>query len=182
MAVGFARENMSRLQQGVAVRDMVDVPLVLGPLQDGVDEGVIDRLHDESSIRLLLCGHWDVEDAHAPISGVLLPLVKRVAQNRNFGGLLGYHPPKGLLLSGYCDERRLQHLELHHQGRKFNVHLTLHFLHGVGGFGAFFSWFFAFRRGHCVRKKKGVGCQLVYKEKEKMGMGGRSRLSLVSHI
>ena len=137
---------MGRFQEGLTVRDMADLTIGSSTLQDGVDEGVVDGLHDEPGVLLLVLRHGNIQDTHAPVPGILLPLVEGVAKYCNFGGLLSYHPPEGLLLPGHCDERRLQGSELHDQCRKFSVHLTLHFLHREGGFCAFFRLLFGFGR------------------------------------
>ena len=87
MALIFPRENVCSLEQCIAVRDMRDITPGSGPLQDGMEEVVIHRLHDDSGVRLTLLGYRDVEGPQTPVSGILLTFIKRVAKFRNFHSL-----------------------------------------------------------------------------------------------
>ena len=73
---------MGRLQEGLAVGDMKYVPLDPGPLQDGVDEVVVDGLHHAPGVGFVVTGHRNVEDPHTPAAGILLPFIQRIAEFR----------------------------------------------------------------------------------------------------
>ena len=57
MVVRLTRQDVGRFQEGLTVRDMADLTIGSSTLQDGVDEGVVDGLHDEPGVLLLVLRH-----------------------------------------------------------------------------------------------------------------------------
>ena len=99
---------MRGLEQGFTIRNMVDVPLGPGPLQDGLDKVVVDSLHNLPGIGLMVLVHGNVQDPHTLTSSVLLVLVKGVAEFGQLVSLLRHCHFKRLLLLSNSNQRDFQ--------------------------------------------------------------------------
>ena len=86
--VGFTGEDVGSFKEGFTGGIGADFTFTFGPFKDGHQEVGVDRLHDDPGVGFHVRMEGDIEDSHAPGSGIGFSIIEGVFEEINFVVLL----------------------------------------------------------------------------------------------